>query len=101
MDSKEQKSAGRRKPPGGSRKGIPNKATQNAREAIARLVDGNAWRMEEWLQRIEQEEGPLAAWKCMQDVIEYHIPKLSRTEHTGKDGKDLTVTLQSSDGGLV
>jgi hypothetical protein len=27
----------------------------------------------------------------MMDVIEYHIPKLQRTEHTGKDGKDLPL----------
>ncbi len=70
-----------------SRKGSPNKATRAAREAIARLVDGNAERMQEWLDRIAEEEGPMAAWRCMTDVIEYHIPKLARTEHVGDADK--------------
>ena len=74
---------------GGRPAGEPNKATKNAREAIARLVDHNAERMQGWLDQIAESDGPMAAWKCMNDVIEYHIPKLSRTEMTGKDGKDL------------
>ena len=73
----------------GRTKGVPNKATRNAREAIARLVDENSERMQEWLDRIAEEEGPLRAWQCMTDVIEYHIPKLARTEVTGKDGGEV------------
>ena len=53
-------------PPG--RKGRPNKATANAREAIARLVDGFSPRLEEWLEEIYQKEGPQAAWRCFSDV---------------------------------
>lgn len=68
-------------------------ATQNAREAISRLVDDNAARMQGWLDEIAIDQGPMAAWKCMSDVIEYHIPKLSRTEMTGKDGKDLPAPV--------
>jgi len=71
-------------------KGSPNKATHNAREAIAALVDNNAHRLEGWLDAIAADEklGPMAAYKCMMDVIEYHIPKLARTEQTitGPDG---------------
>lgn len=77
------------KPRGGSRKGIPNKATTQAREAIARLVDDNSARMQGWLDEIAETEGPLRAWQCLIDVIEYHIPKLARTEMTGADGKEL------------
>ena len=73
----------------GRKKGELNKATKNAREAISRLVDDNAGRMQGWLDEIALEQGAMAAWKCMSDVIEYHIPKLSRTEMTGRDGKDL------------
>ncbi len=76
---------------GGRAAGTPNKATQNAREAISRLVDGNADRMQEWLDRIAEEEGPMAAWRCLTDVIEYHIPKLARTEHTGPNGGPMQV----------
>jgi len=77
----------------GKPKGATHKATRNAREAISRLVDDNAERMQGWLDQIAAEQGPVAAWKCMSDVIEYHIPKLSRTEMTGKDGKDMPAPV--------
>lgn len=85
------------KPPNagkGRPKGVPNKATTLAREAIARLVDGNAERMQGWLDQIAEEEGPLKAWQCLTEVIEYHIPKLARTEHTGKDGERLFKSIE-------
>jgi hypothetical protein len=79
-------------------KGSPNKATRNAREAIARLVDDNAGRMQEWLDQIAENDGPMAAWRCMADVIEYHIPKLARTEHAGDPNNpiqtNVTVTFK-------
>ena len=68
---------------GGRVRGTPNKATTNAREAIARLVDDNAQRMQGWLDEIAKVQGAQAAWKCLMDVVEYHIPKLQRTEHAG------------------
>jgi len=76
---------------GGRPKGVPNKATQAAREAIARFVDGNAGRLQEWLDQIAEQDGPLAAFKCFTEVVEYHVPKLARTEHTGKDGGAIQV----------
>ena len=78
----------------GRPKGSPNKATSEAREAIARLVDGNAHRLTIWLEEIYQLKGPEAAWNCMMDVIEYHIPKLARTEHTGKDNEPIKMVVQ-------
>jgi hypothetical protein len=71
------------KPRGGSRAGVPNKATANAREAIARFVDGNSDRLQGWLDDIAQDEkqGPRAAMACFLDMLEYHVPKLARTEH--------------------
>ena len=68
---------------GGSRKGIPNKATVSAREAIAAFVEGNTPRLNELLDRIEEENGAQAAFRCITDLLEYHVPKLSRTEHAG------------------
>jgi len=78
--------------PNGRPKGVANKATLQAREAIAAFVDGNAHRLTEWLDRIAQDN-PKAAFDCFQSVIEYHIPKLARTEHTGKDGEKLSVGI--------
>jgi hypothetical protein len=81
----------RPQPKGGSRKGIPNKATANAREAIARFVDGNAERLQGWLDQIAETDGPKAAWQCFMDTLEFHVPKLARTELTGKDGDPMQV----------
>ncbi len=81
-------------PPGpgpGRPKGLANKATVNAREAIALFIDQNTPRLQGWLDDIAQDprQGPLVALKCVTDLLEYHVPKLARTELTGKDGADL------------
>jgi hypothetical protein len=64
----------------GRRAGTPNRATANAREAIALLVDSNIERLQGWLDEIAKDEGARSAWGCFMDVVEYHIPKLARTE---------------------
>ena len=64
----------------GRSRGTPNRATANAREAIARFVDGNADRLQGWLDSIAQEDGPKAAFDCFLSLIEYHVPKLTRSE---------------------
>lgn len=71
---------------GGRQAGTPNKSTQAAREAIARFVDGNSDKLQEWLDQIAAEKGPQAAFECFASMLEYHVPKLARTETTGKDG---------------
>lgn len=92
---------------GGRKKGTPNKVTQDARAAIATFVDGNAHRLQEWLDMVAHgvtnAEGeyvvkpdPERAFCLFQSVVEYHVPKLARTELTGKDGGDIqtSVTLK-------
>jgi len=79
-------------PPGGRPKGCPNKATSNAREAIARFVDANAERLVGWLDQIAEKD-PDAAFKAYMSVVEYHIPKLARSELTGKDGDKLQINI--------
>lgn len=78
---------------GGNRKGVPNKSTALAREAIARFVDDNSERLQGWLDQIAQDN-PKDAFNCVKDLLEYHIPKLARTELTGADGGDLEITLK-------
>lgn len=74
-------------------KGSPNKTTALAREAIARFVDGNAHRLQGWLDDIAADEklGPKVAFDCFMDVVEYHVPKLARTELTGDGGGPVQV----------
>lgn len=81
-------------------KGSPNKATQAAREAIAAFVDANAHKLEGWLKSIAEGDrankiapNPAKAFELFQSVIEYHVPKLNRTEVTGANGGPMeTVT---------
>lgn len=93
--------------------GSPNKATSAAREAIAQFVDGNAHRLTEWLDRVadgvkvEKEDpetgeieskyivppNPAKAFEMFQSVVEYHIPKLARTEVAGDKNNPLEVDV--------
>lgn len=79
--------------PGGRQKGTPNKATRDAREAIAAFVEGNVKRLNGWLDQIAKND-PEAAFKAFMSVVEYHIPKLERREHTGKDGEEIQANLR-------
>lgn len=73
---------------GGRQAGTPNKATIDARFAIANFVEGNVERLNGWLEEIAQKD-PKQAFDCFMSVIEYNIPKLARTEHTGDGGGDI------------
>jgi hypothetical protein len=65
---------------GGRAVGVPNKSTARAREAIAGFIDSNSDRLQGWLDRIADEEGPKEAFNVFTSLIEYHVPKLARTE---------------------
>jgi hypothetical protein len=84
---------------GGSRKGKPNRTTALAREAIAGFVDGNAHRLQGWLDAIAADEklGPKVAFDCFMDVVEYHVPKLARTELTGEGGGPVRIVATQQD----
>jgi hypothetical protein len=75
--------------------GIPNKSTTLAREAIARFVDGNSHKLQEWLEAIAEDPkyGPKYAFDCFMQVAEYHVPKLARTEHTGSEDKPIRYVV--------
>lgn len=113
------------KPGPGRPKGSINKATLSAREAIAKFVDGNAHRLQTWLDEVARgkqtqvikdgqgvvkpdgtplmtyvvEPNPEKAFDMFQKVVEYHIPKLARSETavTGANGgpikTETTVTM--------
>jgi hypothetical protein len=98
----------------GRPKGVGNKSTGMAREAIAKFVDGNAPAMQGWLESVAMgiqatdKEGkpkfstegnpvfivppnPEKAFGMLQSVMEYHLPKLARTEHSGDEDQPVKV----------
>lgn len=89
---------------GGRPKGAPNKTTADARAAIGLFVDGNAHRLTGWLDAVASGDAandikpnPAKAFEMFQSVIEYHVPKLARTELTGKGGGPIVVAATSLD----
>jgi hypothetical protein len=89
---------------GGRVAGTPNKATAEARQAIALFVDKNAHRLTEWLDAVangdpenEVKPNPAKAFELFQSVVEYHIPKLARTEHTGEGGGPVVIQATTLD----
>lgn len=85
---------------GGRAPGTPNKATQEARQAIASFVDGNAHRLSEWLDLVANGDGselkpnPAKAFELFQSVVEYHIPKLARQENVGDNGGPIKHVIE-------
>jgi hypothetical protein len=65
---------------GGRTKGVPNKSTAEVREAIAAFASANVDQMGDWLNAIDSPEKKLDLFLR---AIEYHIPKLARTEISG------------------
>ena len=64
------------------------------------FVDKNAYRLEEWLDAVangdpsnDVKPNPAKAFELFQSVVEYHIPKLARSEHVGEDGGPLQVSI--------
>ena len=93
----------------GRQPGTPNKVTLTAKLAIAEFVDGNAHRLEGWLDKVANGDvlvdkdgkqvydqdgntiyvtrpNPERAFNLFQSVVEYHVPKLARSEISGPGG---------------
>lgn len=94
--------------PAGRPQGSKDRATINARAAIADFVEGNADRLCGWLDAIANGEkkdddiwirrpDPKAAFDCYMSVIEYNIPKLARTEHAGDQNNPVRHTFSWED----
>ncbi len=72
---------------------VPNKTTQEIREAYQMLVSQNLENMNLWLEQVAKED-PNKALDMMLKLSEYFIPKLARQELTGADGKDLLKNVK-------
>jgi hypothetical protein len=91
----------------GRPKGSPNKSTADARQAIALFVDGNAHRLTGWLDQVANGDvsndikpNPAKAFELFQSVVEYHVPKLARTELTGDGGGPVVIAASTIDARL-
>ena len=78
---------------GGSRLGKPNRTTVDVREAIALIAQRNVVNFETWLNQVASEDPGKAADLYLK-AIEYHIPKLARSEQTGPDGGPVHHTFE-------
>jgi hypothetical protein len=86
-----------RKKTGGRKAGVPNKVTQEAREAVKALLDANLPYLQVWLQTtadgvFDDQAGkwivppnPGKACDIVQNLVEYSVPKLARTEVVGDE----------------
>ena len=70
---------------GGRKAGVGNKTTVDVRNAIALIAQDNAGNFARWLGKVAAEDPGKAADLYLK-AIEYHIPKLARSEVSGPDG---------------
>lgn len=95
MNNKVLEDGERKLPPAagmGRAKGVPNKSTAAVREAIAKMAELNAPRFAMWLDEVAAKS-PEKACDIYLRAIEYHIPKLARTEVTGQDGQPVALQV--------
>jgi hypothetical protein len=85
---------------GGSRKGIPNKATAEFRDTVRKLLEDNAANVGRWLTLVAEGDGtdngkpdPAKALDLLSKLAEFAAPKLNRTEHAGDPNAPLKTSL--------
>lgn len=76
---------------GGRQKGTGNLATQPIKDKVNQLIDGYSIEaMQKDLSNIEKPEDRL---RILMGLMEFVIPKIARTELTGKDGSEVTFKV--------
>jgi len=95
MDNKLSKSVDKNLNRAGRKPGVPNKATTEAREAIKQLLDANLPYLQSWLTSTAEgifddqagkwivQPNPAKACEIVNNMVEYAVPKLARTELVG------------------
>ena len=78
--------AGGKRPGAGRPKGVPNKVTQDVRQALAKFAEDKADDFRDWIDRVAESDPGKAADLYLK-AIEYHIPKLARSEGPGDEGQ--------------
>jgi|GEM_PF-996631 len=97
MDNKVSKSVEKNLNRAGRKPGVPNKATQEAREAVKAILDSNLPYIQSWIQSTAEgifddktgkwivQPNPAKACEIVQNLVEYSVPKLARTEVVGDE----------------
>ena len=73
----------------GRKAGTPNKATSEFKDTISELVSGNQEKLQIWLDKVAKDD-PAKAFDLLIKMMEFVIPKLSRTEY--KDPAQESIT---------
>jgi len=71
-------------------------STGRVRFALAQLAQQNVTRVQEWLDAIALTDGPKSAMELYLKMIEYSVPKLSRTEVKVEDNEGNTAVAALS-----
>ena len=72
-------------------------STVKVREALNLLLDNKSENIEGWIDEVAKSD-PKGALQLFKDLLEYSLPKLSRTEFEDKTPKDdLDLTLYTDD----
>lgn len=79
--------------PAGRKPGTVTKTTVDVRRAIATFASANVEKMGEWLDAIPD---PAKKMDLYLRALEYHVPKLGRTELTGKDGAKISISINDA-----
>jgi uncharacterized protein YqgV (UPF0045/DUF77 family) len=78
--------------PGVKPKGALNKTTKDIKEAYRLLIEKNLDNLTGWLETIAEKD-PEKAIRILNDLSEYVIPKLARTDLTGDLNHDIKTTI--------
>jgi hypothetical protein len=79
-------------PRAGRPKGTPNKATSDVRAAIASFAEANVGKLQAWLDAAARKD-PARAAELFARILEYHVPKLARSEVSGPEGTPINFML--------
>lgn len=71
--------------PKGRGAGTPNKATKEKREIISAILDERIDKLGQMIDDV-LPNNPVAAFKMMNDLMEFVMPKMKAVEHTGEGG---------------
>ncbi|MEE8481883.1 MAG: hypothetical protein V3S12_00890 [Acidiferrobacterales bacterium] len=71
-------------------------STGRVRFALSQLAQANVTSVQRWLDNIELQDGPKAAMELYLKMIEYSVPKLSRTVVAVEDADGNTAVAQLS-----